>query len=172
MTKRADDKQTAGQVSGSNLLDASIETPTEVGKKSTPQLEMEAAKILLSSSMDFIRGTTQLLQAFSSLLVTAYIALLIAVRKGEGFPDSQSLFLAILPLALWVTSLAAGYAQAVSYRGSEFVVDEGNPVDALETYDKVVRDRRRHLFLPSILTLAGIVFFVISLFLVLLPHAR
>lgn len=143
------------------------------GDDKAPQMEVEAAKILLTSGIDFIRGTTQVLQAFTSLLATAYIALLVGLTRNAGFRGVSAFAVAILPLALWVASLAAGYIKAITYRGSDLILNgDGDPVNALETYERVVRDRRSHLLLPSALTLAGIVAFVISLFAVFLPSIR
>jgi hypothetical protein len=140
----------------------------QAGKAS--QMQIEAAKILLSSSIDFVKGATQVLQAFTSLLVTAYVAVLLGVTRTSGFDGFTSLIWALLPLVCWVASLAGGYMEAVSYQGSDLEFDsEGNPINALETYERVLRDRRRHLIFPSVLSLIGILAFIISLFEVLIP---
>ncbi len=75
---------------------------------------LEISKLLLSSSLESIRGTIQVLQGLTGLLLTSYIALFLGLGKTLGL-DKLPLFASILPILLLVLSLGIGFGMVVFY---------------------------------------------------------
>ncbi|HEX4589320.1 MAG TPA: hypothetical protein VH120_05290 [Gemmataceae bacterium] len=130
------------------------------------------AKILLASSLDFVRAATQLLQALTTLLLTVYTALLVAFVKEIGFRWTFEMVGSFLPIVLWFTSLAISFTKAVTYSGTELIFnDAGAPVEPMDAYAKVSRDRRNQLIGPAIATGVGVLVFGWVFFAVFVPTA-
>ena len=123
----------------------------------------------MANNLEFIRGTIQALQGLTTILLTAYIALLVGFRKEIGFSDKRTLLLAFLPIIFWGASLFLGFVSAGMYlrHGSRFVY--GDIISTVRAYEQVVSKRLRQLLWPAILSFAGLVCFVVSFFIVFLP---
>jgi hypothetical protein len=119
-------------------------------------LQLELVKLLLTSSMDFIRNTTQILQALTGLLLTSYVASFVGLAKQFSLSSLPlPLWVYSLPILLLVLSLGSSFVNAVFYSGQRVVFGDLN--SALKGYDEAIRARRKHLVLPSVLTFLGIV---------------
>ena len=132
-------------------------------------LAAELPKILLTNNLELIRGTMQALQGLTSILLTAYIALLVGFRKDVGLHDNLTLVVAFLPIVCWSGSLFWGFVSAGMYlrRGSRFVY--GDIVSTVRAYEEVVRRRLQQLLWPAIFTFVGLICFVVSFLIVFLP---
>jgi hypothetical protein len=136
-------------------------------------IDAELTKIIFSNSFEFIRATTQILQGLTSLLLTSYIALLVAFCKDNGLHGFGTVAVAFLPVVLFAGSLTIAFVQAVTYKGADITFDEaGNPVGAITTYETIAAARRGHLLWPAILTAIGIIAFIWSFFAVFIPAAE
>ena len=127
-------------------------------------MQLELLKIVWSSSFDFVKTTSQLLQALSTLLVTAYIALLAGLGKQLSLNTVPTGWI-ILPVALFVASLAVSFAGAALYRGES--VDLTDLHSAATAFERTLEHRRMQLWAPALLLLAGIV--ALAYFAYLLP---
>src|SRR2546423_2810667 len=153
--------------SGKTIQTSEI-TNNDASNESPNQLALEISKLILSNNFEFIRSTLQSLQTFTSLVLTAYIALLVGFRKDIGFHDKRTLFLAFSPIICWSASLFWGFATAARHlkRQREFVY--GDLESTVEAYEQIVRERSKHILWPGILCLLGLVCFVIAFFTVFL----
>lgn len=121
---------------------------------------MQITVLLLTNSLEYLRGTSQVLQTLTSLLLTAYVALLGAVGESLGLL-SMSVVVTGLPIALFTLSLALLFVRAATYRGEQFTFHD---IDGtLKAYEAAVQERRKQLVAPSILTLLGIASFALVL---------
>ena len=117
------------------------------------ELERELTKLLVGSSLDFVRGTGEALQSVTGLLLTAYLAAIVAVAKVHG-SLGVSAVVAALPVILFTASLCVLFGTAALYRGGNFVL--GDFDSTLSAYESVLRSRRRQVVVPALLTIAGI----------------
>ncbi len=127
------------------------------------KIQLEALKVLLSSSMDYVRNAMQVLQTLTSLLLTAYIALLVGF--GKSLPiHTIPLFLA--PAVTLVVALGCGVFASISNSGVPFIL--GDFQSTISAYSKVVESRKRQIRLPlaflllSIIGIAIVVYFMAS----------
>jgi hypothetical protein len=135
-------------------------------------IDIELTKIIFSNSLEFIRATTQILQGLTSLLLTAYIALLVGFCKDSGLHGFRTIAVAFLPVVLFAGSLTIAFVQAVTYKGANITLDKnGNPIGAIATYEAIAAARRRQLRWPAILTAIGILAFICAFFVVFVPAA-
>ena len=117
-------------------------------------LAFELTKMLLASSLEFVRAAAQALQAVTGLLLTAYLAGIAAVGKAHSGLEISA-WLAAMPAVLFTASLAVLYATTLLYRGGAFVF--GALDQTLAAYEAVLKKRRRQVIAPALLTLAGAV---------------
>jgi hypothetical protein len=129
-------------------------------------LQLELAKVIWTSSMDFIKTTTQLLQALTTLLVTAYIAFIAALGKQLALNTIPTVWV-VLPIILFLASLAASFATAARYQGEPLQLTD--LAAAADAFERTVQHRRKQLWAPSILLLLGIA--ALAYFAYLLPLA-
>ena len=109
-------------------------------------IDTELTKIIFSNSLEFIRTTTQILHGLTSLLLTAYIALLVGLCKDGGLHGFRTIAVAFLPVVLFAGSLTVAFVQAITYKGADITLDKnGNPVGAIATYEVIASARRRQL---------------------------
>lgn len=119
------------------------------------KLQLEIAKVLLASSLGFIRNTAQILQGLTSLLLASYVAIFVGIVKQQSTPPLKlALPVYLVPVLLFVLSLASSLIAAALYPGYHITVGSLNSV--LQGYDNAIRIRRQQLILPSVLTLLGI----------------
>jgi hypothetical protein len=138
--------------------------PPEHGVADT--FAVDLAKLLIGDSLQFLRGQVQTLQAVLGLLLTGYVALLIAVWKEvEVELGTTTTILSLAPVAIFVASLCVVLARAVLYRPSSIVL--GSVDSALDAYEKALAVRRSQLVLPGILGVVGIVVATASLLLLI-----
>jgi len=142
---------------------------TPVSGESPNPLIIEIPKILLSNNLEYIRGTLQTLQSLTSILLTAYIALLVGFRKDVGLQNELTLLVAFLPILCWGSSLFWGFISAAVYLKSKNEFRFGNLESTVTAYEEVLRRRRKQILLPAILSFLGLICFVISFFVVFLP---
>src|SRR5256885_11943749 len=135
--------------------------------------ELEVTKVIFANSFEFLRSTAQVIQALTGLLLTAYIALLVGFCRDHGLHGACQLLAAFAPIALFSASLAIALIQAITYKGTKFVMDEstGIPLKPFDTYDTIISERRHQLVWPSFLTGAGVLMLIVSFFIVLIPSA-
>lgn len=138
---------------------------------STPTpVEIEAAKIVLTNSVDYIKTTAQTLQALTGLLLTAYVALLVGFCKDTGLPETGSLVQGFLPIVLLIASLLTSGISAIFHKGGTLWFDEARqPQEPLSTLDQVLKARRRQLLWPGVLTLLSVVAILNSFLNVMVP---
>jgi hypothetical protein len=135
-----------------NMANQSGEEPSE---GDVEKLQMEMVTILLTSSMDFIRNTTQILQALTGLLLTSYVTLfagLLSTASSSALPLPQPIY--FLPILFFVVSLAFSFISAAFYSGYHIVVGDLDSV--LEGYDTAIKARRKQLIWPSVFAILGI----------------
>ena len=129
------------------------ETGQEVD--ATEQFAVDLAKLLVSDSLQFLRGQVQTLQAIAGLLLTAYVALLVAVWKQENIDLSVGSVVASFgPIALFVAALAVMLAKSVLYDGTDLHVGDLNKT--LAAYKTALDARRSQLRVPGVLVGLGI----------------
>jgi len=116
-------------------------------------LSMEIGKLIMSSSLEYARGASQVLQAVTGLLLTTYVALFVALGKEYGFFD-VSPFITALPAAFFVASLGLLFARAATYKGGNFTFRDAE--GTLAAYKRALDQRRGDLVIPSALTMLGI----------------
>jgi hypothetical protein len=128
----------------------------------------EISKLILSNNLEFIRGTLQALQAFTSLVLTAYIALLVGFRKDLGFHDKRTLIVAFAPILCWGASLFLSFLTATRQLqgGSNFTY--GDLESTVNAYEQILSDRRKQLLIPGVLCLTGLICFFVAFFVVFL----
>jgi hypothetical protein len=122
------------------------------------KLQLELSKMLLSSSLEFVRGSLQTLQALTGALLTAYLTLLVGFGKQSGLINLP-LPLYIIPPFLLGISMVIAFISVLTYKGVNLT--PGTIEAAVAAYETVVAARRGHLILPSILTLLGVLSLVI-----------
>jgi hypothetical protein len=115
----------------------------------------EITKLILSSNLTFLYGTTQVVQALATLLFTTYLAWLYHVADGK-FAVRIPWSLLLLPAILWGFGVVAIFLNTIaySYRGVAFTV--GDLQSTVAAYEQTLRRRRRVILLPTVLTLAGL----------------
>lgn len=118
------------------------------------RLTFELTRLVLASNLEFVRGTTQTLQALSAALLTASTAATVALRAVPRF-QGVPLVLAILPTALFAGALVSMVLAGVARRQSTFQYDDLDLT--LAAYEGLLKRRRRELFLPGVLVAAGLV---------------
>lgn len=165
----------SSQSHGNKERGQSEKLATETGD--TPKntvLEIEAVKVILSSSLDFIKTTGQALQTLSSLLLTAYIALLVGFCKDASFEGHWTYILTFLPIALLLTSLViTGAFAIIGYRGRTLLIDEkGIAYEPFDLLGEIVNARKRQIYIPALLTMLGVVSIIVSFFAVIAPAQR
>lgn len=111
---------------------------------------------MLSTSLEYQRNISQSLQTLTSLLLTSYIALYVAFGKEYGF-FGISPWVSGVPVLLFGGSLVASLGRAAVYRGVEY--EFGDLDETVRAYDTVLRERRKQLLLPGVLTMLGIASF-------------
>ena len=119
------------------------------------KLQTEMTTILLTSSMDFIRNTTQILQALTGLLLTSYVTLftgLLSQASSSALPLPKPIY--FLPILFFVVSLAWSFISAAFYSGYEIVFGDLDSV--LKGYDTAIKVRRKQLIWPSVFAVLGI----------------
>jgi hypothetical protein len=132
-------------------------------------IAFDISKLLLSSNLEFIRGVGQTLQAITSLFLTAYIALLVNIANGFSNVTLCIFILLLLPVLLWSGSLVSAFVGSFSHvqSGDEFVLDDLS--STFLTYEKVIKKRRKMLFIPALLSLSGVVAFFVAFFVAIVP---
>ena len=123
------------------------------GRSQDELLAGEIANVLLTNSLEYVRGTNQALQTLTSLLLTAYLAAV------GAFADDQladvSVILLALPAGLFTLSLVLLFGRAALYRGSEITF--GDLAGTVAAYEEALAQRRSQLLLPSAVTLLGLI---------------
>lgn len=118
------------------------------------QLTFELTRLVLASNLEFVRGTTQTLQALSAALLTASTAATVALRGVPRFQEVP-IALAILPTALFAGALVSMVLAGAARRKSTFQYND--LALTLAAYEGLLRRRRRELLLPGALVAAGLV---------------
>ena len=113
----------------------------------------DLAKLLTTSTLDYLKGIAHGMQTLTGLLLTAYIALFVAFGKEYGFFELSPLVTGV-PVACFGLSLLVGLIHAIAYRGGDF--EYGDLESTLSAYEKAVTARKRQLLGPCVLTLLGI----------------
>jgi hypothetical protein len=122
----------------------------------------EITKIILTSNLSFLYGTTQVVQAITTLLFTTYAVWLYKLADKELL-DPRPWSLLVLPEIFWGVAVVLIFVNTIiySYRGKPFVV--GDLKSTLDAYEYMLRRRRQIVFLPTLLTFAGLGAFVVLL---------
>jgi hypothetical protein len=95
------------------------------------------------------------MQTITGLLLTAYVALLVAIwKQADVNLGVVNGLISFVPVALFVGSLTFLVVKAASYRGTDIVV--GSLSSAVDAYEKAIAVRRSQLIVPGIFTLLGI----------------
>jgi hypothetical protein len=122
-------------------------------------VQVEIHKALIANTLDYLKATSQVLSGLTGVLLTSYIALLVGFRRDSPLVDAQDWVAALAPVILWVASIASGFVMAVTSPRYDFVVlDLGA---AMDTYASVVRSRSRQIIVPALLTVGGLIAFVL-----------
>jgi hypothetical protein len=145
---------------GARLRRRPDRAPTEPNDESITEdaLQMELAKLLLSSSLEYQRDISQALRTVTSLLLTSYIALYVAFGREYGFFEISP-WVASLPVLLFGASLVSTLGRAVVYKGTDFQF--GDIAETLSAYERAMMERRKQLGIPTLLTALGIVSFAV-----------
>lgn len=126
------------------------------------QLLLHVSKELLSNSLRYVYGMSQILQGLTGLLLTAYITVgLTALREGYGI-EEVPIAVTALPVLFLVASLVVGFA--LSYRSQKFALPLGDLETAFEIFEEVLATRRRQLLWPTILTALGLTTMIVIFF--------
>lgn len=130
------------------------EDPVEASEP-TLDLKGEITKLILSSNLTFLYGTTQVVQAATTLLFTTYLAWLYRVADGE-LAARIPWGLLLLPAICWGLGVVLIFLNTIiySYRGASFTV--GDLQSTVAAYEQMLDRRRRIVLLPTALTLAGL----------------
>jgi hypothetical protein len=123
----------------------------------------EITKVILTSNLSFLYGTTQVVQAITTLLFTTYAAWLYKLA-GKEFLDARPWALLVLPEVCWGAAVVLIFTNTIiySYRGKPFVV--GDLKSTLGAYEYMLQRRRQIVFLPTLLTFAGLGILLVLLF--------
>jgi hypothetical protein len=113
----------------------------------------DLARLLTTSTLDYLKSTAHGVQTLAGLLLTAYIALFVAFGKEYGFFELSPLVTG-LPIGCFGLSLLISIIQAIAYRGDNF--EFGDLESTLSAYEKAVMVRKRQLLGPCAFTLLGI----------------
>ena len=115
----------------------------------------ELTKLILSSNLAFLHGTTQVVQAVTTLLFTTYLAWLYRVA-AEEFVATIPRSLLLLPAICWGLGVVLIFLNTIvySYRGVSFTI--GDLQSTVAAYEQTLERRRRIVLLPTVLTLAGL----------------
>ena len=115
----------------------------------------EIAKLILSTNLTFLYGTTQVVQTITALLLTGYLSWLIRYWDSDSLKGIP-LYLLAPPLICWVIALVLVFMNTIfySYRGAPFTV--GHLESTIDAYEEMLRHHRRIVLVPAILTLLGI----------------
>lgn len=126
------------------------------------QLLLHVSKELLSNSLRYVYGMSQILQGLTGLLLTAYISVgLTALKEGYGI-DRVPIQVTALPVLFLVASLVAGFA--LSYRSQKFALPLGDLETAFEIFEEVLSMRRGQLIWPTIFTALGLASMIVVFF--------
>jgi len=131
--------------------DAGDQSPC--GDDLVTRLQFEIAKQVVISRLEVVKTAMATLQTLNGVFLTAYLAFLAAARTN---PDSATfnLFAAAWPIPLFLASLILGFITGVAHPGFWLVL--GDLDGAINSYEQIVRSRRRQLILPALLTLIGV----------------
>lgn len=111
-------------------------------------------RLILAGNVEFVRGTTQTLQALSAALLTASVAATVALSAVPRF-RTVPLTLAVVPTACFAGALIALVVTGVARRGQYLVV--GDVEQTMLAYEKVLTRRRQDLLVPGLLAACGII---------------
>jgi len=117
------------------------------------ELALDLAKLLLASNLEFVRSTSQTLQALNTLLLTTYVALFVALGDEYGF-FTVTPVLTALPIVCFGGSLLISVLRSIAVRKRLFVV--GDLAQTFSAYESVLKQRRRQVWLPAALTALGV----------------
>lgn len=117
-------------------------------------LPMEISKLLLSSTIEYIQNTAQMLQAFTGLILTSYLTLLL------GFPNKFWLsnipdVVYLAPIIFFLSSILFNLLDSLRYTGFNFVF--GDLESTIEVYERVLSARRKQMILPSVFLALGVI---------------
>ena len=138
------------------VTDTSHEREDPVAAPATAlDLTGEITKLILSSNLTFLYGTTQVVQAATTLLFTTYLAWLYRIADGD-FAATIPWTLLMLPAICWGLGGVLIFLNTIiySYRGAPFTV--GDLQSTVAAYEKMLGRRRRIVLLPTVLTLVGL----------------
>ncbi len=131
-------------------------SPQVPASEPTDALQFEMTKLMLAASLEYQRYVNQGLQTLTSLMLTSYIALYVAFGKEYGFFDISPL-VSGLPVLLFGASLVSLLGRAAVYPGAQY--EFGDLDETVTAYETVLRERRKQLVLPCVLTALGIASF-------------
>jgi hypothetical protein len=137
------------------MSEDTLHDPKIADDSKSVDLAQEIAKLILSTNLTFLYGTTQVVQAITAVLLTGYLSWL--VRYWDSDPLKRiPLYLLAPPLIFWVVALVLVFMNTIfySYRGTPFTV--GHLESTVNAYEDMLRHRRRIVLVPAILTLLGI----------------
>jgi len=120
-------------------------------------VQVEIHRALIANTLDYIKTTSQVLSGVTGVLLSTYIALLVGFRRDTGINGIGEWFCVLIPVMLWLASIASAFVMAVASPRQDLVVLDLRA--ARETYGQVLRARRNQLIAPAILTLFGLVAF-------------
>jgi len=132
------------------------DSPQDPALEPTDALRFEMTRLMLSTSVEYQRNISQSLHTLTSLLLTSYIALYVAFGKEYGF-FGISPWVSGAPVLLFGGSLVTSLGRAAVYRGAQY--EFGNLDETVEAYETMLRERRKQLLLPGVLTALGIASF-------------
>lgn len=122
-------------------------------------VQVEIHKSLINNTLEYIRSTAQVLNGVTGVLLSTYVALLVGFRRDTGFAGLGDWLYALIPMMLWVASLAGAFVMAVTSSRYDLVILDLRA--SMDTYAEVLRSRRRQLVWPAILTGCGLLAFLV-----------
>lgn len=119
------------------------------------ELLLHISKELLTNSINYVCGMSQVLQGLSGLLLTIYITVgLATLEEGYGIAEIPILISA-LPAIFFVASLMSNFILA--YQSPEEPLPLGDLETGIEIFERMVFTRRKQGLWPTVLTGLGLV---------------
>jgi hypothetical protein len=140
-------------VQDSHALSPEVQKRKDAYQALRNTMQLELSKVVWTSSVDFIRSTSSLLQTITTLLVTSYLGFIAALGRQLALYAIPT-WVVILPICLFILSLGVSFGSAALYQGERMRLT--NLRETATAFEETMKRRREQLLIPAILTMLGI----------------